>query len=47
MESWREQPVVFWTFLLPGGLWLLGFFLAPLTLVWLSRSASARVRWTS
>jgi spermidine/putrescine transport system permease protein len=35
MESWREQPVVFWTFLLPGGLWLLGFFLAPLTLVWL------------
>jgi len=35
MESWREQPVVFWTFLLPGGLWLGGFFLAPLTLVWL------------
>jgi spermidine/putrescine transport system permease protein len=35
MESWREQPVVFWIFLLPGGLWLLGFFLAPLTLVWL------------
>jgi spermidine/putrescine transport system permease protein len=35
MEYWREQPVVFWTFLLPGGLWLVGFFLAPLTLVWL------------
>jgi spermidine/putrescine transport system permease protein len=35
MESWREQPVVFWMFLLPGGLWLLCFFLAPLTLVWL------------
>jgi spermidine/putrescine transport system permease protein len=35
MESWRDQPVVFWTFLLPGGLWLLGFFLAPLALVWL------------
>jgi spermidine/putrescine transport system permease protein len=35
MENWREQPVVFWTFLLPGGLWLLGFFLAPLALVWL------------
>jgi spermidine/putrescine transport system permease protein len=34
MESWRQQPVVFWTFLLPGGLWLLGFFLAPLALVW-------------
>ena len=35
MESWREQPVVFWTFLLPGALWLLGFFLTPLALVWL------------
>jgi spermidine/putrescine transport system permease protein len=35
MESWRDQPVVFWTFLLPGGLWLLCFFLAPLALVWL------------
>ena len=35
MESWREQPLVFWTFLLPGGLWLLGFFLAPLALIWL------------
>ncbi len=35
MESWREQPVVFWTFILPGGLWLLGFFLVPLALVWL------------
>jgi putrescine transport system permease protein len=34
MESWRDQPVVFWTFLLPGGLWLLCFFLAPLALVW-------------
>jgi spermidine/putrescine transport system permease protein len=34
MESWRQQPVVFWTFVLPGGLWLLGFFLAPLALVW-------------
>jgi spermidine/putrescine transport system permease protein len=35
MESWRAQPVVFWTFLLPGALWLLGFFLAPLTLIWI------------
>jgi spermidine/putrescine transport system permease protein len=35
MESWRDQPVVFWTFVLPGGLWLLCFFLAPLALVWL------------
>ena len=35
MESWRAQPVVFWTFVLPGGLWLVGFFLAPLALVWI------------
>jgi spermidine/putrescine transport system permease protein len=35
MESWRAQPVVFWTFVLPGGLWLVGFFLAPLALVWM------------
>jgi spermidine/putrescine transport system permease protein len=34
MESWRQQPVVFWTFLLPGALWLLLFFLAPLGLIW-------------
>lgn len=35
MESWRAQPVVFWAFLLPGALWLLGFFLVPLALVWI------------
>jgi spermidine/putrescine transport system permease protein len=35
MESWRDQPAVFWMFLLPGALWLLCFFLAPLALVWL------------
>ena len=34
MESWRQQPVVFWTFVLPGGLWLLLFFLVPLGLIW-------------
>jgi spermidine/putrescine transport system permease protein len=34
MESWRAQPVVFWAFLLPGALWLLGFFLVPLAMVW-------------
>jgi spermidine/putrescine transport system permease protein len=34
MEHWRQQPVVFWTFLLPGGFWLVGFFLAPLAFVW-------------
>ena len=35
MESWRQQPVVFWTFVLPGGLWLLLFVLVPLALVWI------------
>lgn len=35
MESWRDQPLVFWTFVLPGALWLLAFFLAPLALIWL------------
>jgi len=35
MESWREQPLVFWTFLLPAGLWLLAFFLVPLALIWI------------
>jgi len=34
MENWRRQPLVFWFFLLPGGLWLLLFFLAPLSLIW-------------
>ena len=35
MESWRAQPVVFWAFLVPGALWLFGFFLVPLALVWI------------
>ena len=35
MESWRQEPRVFWLFVLPGGLWLLAFFLAPLALIWL------------
>ncbi len=34
MEEWRRHPTVFWAFLLPGGLWLLLFFLAPLSLIW-------------
>jgi spermidine/putrescine transport system permease protein len=34
MESWRRQPRLFWIFIMPGGLWLLGFFLVPLTLIW-------------
>lgn len=35
MESWRAQPAVFWAFVLPGALWLLLFFIAPLALIWL------------
>ncbi len=35
MESWREQPLVLWIFLLPAALWLVCFFLAPLALIWL------------
>ncbi|MEZ5930499.1 MAG: ABC transporter permease [Alphaproteobacteria bacterium] len=34
MESWRQNPLVFWAFLLPGGLWLVLFFLVPLSLIW-------------
>ncbi|MEM7045248.1 MAG: ABC transporter permease [Pseudomonadota bacterium] len=34
MESWRQHQLVFWAFLLPGGLWLVLFFLAPLSLIW-------------
>lgn len=34
MESWRQHPLVFWMFLLPGGLWLVFFFLVPLSLIW-------------
>jgi spermidine/putrescine transport system permease protein len=34
MESWREQPLVFWIFLLPGAAWLAAFFLVPLSLIW-------------
>ncbi|MDH3661706.1 MAG: ABC transporter permease [Alphaproteobacteria bacterium] len=35
METWRQQPLVFWAFLLPGGLWLVLFFLVPLSLIWI------------
>ncbi len=35
MEPWTRSKAAFWTFLLPGGLWLLFFFLVPLALVWL------------
>ena len=42
MESWRAAPGVFWTFVLPGGLWLAVFFLVPLALVWL---IAVETRW--
>ena len=35
MESWRRHPLVFWLISLPPTLWLVAFFLVPLTLVWL------------
>jgi spermidine/putrescine transport system permease protein len=35
MESWRRNPLVFWVIGLPPTFWLVVFFLAPLTLVWL------------
>ena len=34
MESWRKNPFAFWVFWLPGTFWLVFFFLAPLTIVW-------------
>lgn len=34
MESWKKNPRAFWVFAIPGTLWLLVFFLAPLTIVW-------------
>ena len=34
MEHWRKHPLTFWVFFLPGTLWLLVFFLIPLSLVW-------------
>ncbi len=52
MESWRNQPFVFWTFLLPGAVWLLVFFLVPLGFIWTiafgERSGPAEivVTWT-
>ena len=35
MESWRQQPNVFLTFVAPGAFWLLLFFLVPLGWIWL------------
>ena len=35
MDSWRRNPLVFWAVNLPPSVWLVAFFLAPLTVVWL------------
>ncbi len=34
MDSWRRNPLVFWVFSIPPSVWLIGFFIAPLALVW-------------
>ena len=34
MDSWRKNPLVFWAFNLPPTVWLVLFFVIPLTLVW-------------
>ena len=34
MDSWRKSPLVFWVLNLPPSLWLVAFFIIPLTLVW-------------
>jgi spermidine/putrescine transport system permease protein len=52
VESWRAQPLVFLTFLIPGLAWLLLFFLVPLALIWTiavgerSGPADILVTWT-
>lgn len=35
MESWRQNPAVFWILSIPGTIWLLLFFVIPLGLIWL------------
>ncbi len=42
MESWRRNPLVFWVIGLPPTIWLLLFFLVPLTLVWALSFAELR-----
>jgi spermidine/putrescine transport system permease protein len=34
VDSWRRNPLVFWIFSIPPSFWLIVFFIAPLTLVW-------------
>jgi len=35
VESWKDNPRVFWILALPGTFWLLCFFLLPLGIIWL------------
>ena len=35
MESWRQNRIVFWFLNLPPSIWLLVFFLIPLSIVWM------------
>ncbi|MGI9481218.1 MAG: ABC transporter permease [Hyphomicrobiales bacterium] len=34
MESWKSNKAVFWVFSIPGTVWLIVFFLAPLSIIW-------------
>lgn len=34
MDNWRKSPAAFWASFIPPTLWLLAFFLAPLSLIW-------------
>ena len=35
MESWKNNRLVFWLLALPGSLWLLVFFVIPLSIIWM------------
>ena len=42
MERWRDKPRVFWLFVLPPTIWLVAFFLLPLSLIWAYSFAEKR-----
>ena len=42
MERWRDKPRVFWLFALPPTIWLVAFFLLPLSLIWAYSFAEKR-----
>jgi len=35
MDSWRKNPLTFWVLAIPGTVWLVAFFLVPLSLIWI------------